>query len=137
MQVSPEIARKVALASGKMCDRVTVPLPPSANALFIVKGKYRVKSPEYRAWLGAAVPALAFLNSPAGYPCRYRILLAGRVNVQRDGANVEKALIDACVTAGVITDDSLKYVRRGEWEWAPGAHEPAVTVWFEKLNEGE
>lgn len=137
MQVQPELARKLALQSGKMQDRVTLPCAPSANNLFITirKTGRRVKSPDYRKWLDEVVPALAFLNAPVAYPCQYHILLAGKVNVLRDGANVEKATIDACVKALVIPDDSLKYIRRGFWEWAPGKDEPTVTVWFTPLME--
>lgn len=139
MQVEPELARKLALASGKMCGRVTLPIAPSSNNLFLTirKTGRRVKTPEYRKWLDEVVPAMAFLNSPASYPCLYRILIAGKVNIRRDGANVEKAVIDAAVKALVVPDDSLKYIRCGTWAWQPGKQDPTVTVWFEKLTDAE
>ena len=30
---------------------LTLPPPPSANAMYLVRGRRRIKSPKYRAWL--------------------------------------------------------------------------------------
>jgi hypothetical protein len=125
--------RKLATANGKLAERVTLPACPSANNLFATFNGRRIKSREYKAWLDRATPLLAILAPPASYPCRYRMHLAGKWNVLRDGQNVEKATIDASVAAGVITDDSLKYVHGGEWTYEKGDSEPTVTVWFEPL----
>lgn len=125
--------RKLAAANGKLESRVTLPAPPSANALFIVRDGKRVKTREYKAWLSQVAPLLSLLASPASYPCRYQMLLAGKWNIQRDGANAEKGAVDAAVAAGVITDDSLKYVRGGNWVYEQGEGAPTVTVWFEPL----
>lgn len=134
MKLSPEQARKIAVQSGQLQPRVTLPVPPSANNLFATVKGFRVKSREYKAWLEQAVPLLAFLAGPASYPCRYRILLAGTLNMLRDGANTEKAAVDAVVAAGVIPDDCLKYVCGGVWGFEKSDREPTLTVWLEEVT---
>lgn len=137
MKFSPEETRKIAVQSGRLQPRVTLPAPPSANNLFATVKGHRVKSSEYKAWLAKAVPLLAFLAGPKAYPCRYRILLCGTLNILRDGANTEKAAIDAIVAAGVIPDDCLKYVCGGVWEFEKSDREPTLTVWLEEVNRIE
>lgn len=134
MKMSVEMARKIALASGNMCDRVTVPQPPSTNNLFITRGKYRVTSPAYRAWQEQAIPLLAFLKSPVAYPVRFRALIRGKVHHARDWDNYVKPLQDGAVKAGVLTGDTLRYVRGGPVDYEPGDYEPVVDVWFEPLD---
>jgi hypothetical protein len=130
MGTTLEGLRRLAAANGKLVERVTLPAPPSANSLFVVRDGKRVKTREYKAWLARVAPLLALLRSPPSYPCRYHLHLTGKWNIQRDGANAEKAAIDATVVAGVIPDDSLKYVRGGEWTYEPGQGDPLATVSF-------
>lgn len=115
--------------------RVTLPLPPSANELFVCVRNRRVKTREYRDWIAAALPLCRRLRPPASLPCTFFFVLEGRVNIQRDGANCEKALTDLCVRAGVIPDDSLKYVLSGYWQAQLGPGEPAVNIWFEPFGQ--
>lgn len=61
--------------------------------------------------------------------------MTGAVNMQSDGSNREKALLDAAVAAKVLPDDSLKYVGSGHWRFAPSDGEATVTVWFEPMGE--
>lgn len=112
-------------------DRVTLPLPPSANNLFLTtRGGKRVKTAEYRAWLAAAVPLLRELRRPA-LPCAYCYVLLGAVNPRSDGGNREKPILDASVEAGVIPDDCLKYVAGGSWGHEATDGPPAAVVWFD------
>lgn len=133
MKIPPALAKMLAAQHpAELRDRVTLPAPPSANALFLVRDGRRVKSKAYRDWLDHAVPLLAFLKPPGAYPCRYRLHLAGKWNAQRDGENTLKPTLDAIVAAGVIRDDCLKWVHGGEWTYeAGGVGPPTVTVWLE------
>ncbi len=126
-------SRLVARPAGELVSRVTVPIPPSANNLFCnLKRGGRVPTKEYTAWKKGADPLVARLRPPPSYPCKFFYLLSGKVFMQRDGGNCEKALLDACVRTGVIPDDSLKYVRGGIWHFEKGEGEPVATIWFEK-----
>lgn len=103
--------------------------PPSVNNLFAtVKDGRRIKSKAYQAWLTAA-----------GWEIRARCipLTIGPIEVEyqierptdrrrRDVANLEKALSDALVAAGVIEDDSL--IERVTIGWADGVKGVRVTV---------
>lgn len=112
-------------------SRVTLPLPPSANALFVASGRVRVKAVPYKHWIEAAAPLVAQLRPPS-LPTRFFYLIKGKVNESRDGDNMAKPLLDVCVTAGVIPNDSLRQVRGACWDYDPGEGPPAVIVWFEE-----
>lgn len=119
--------------------RVTIPAPPSSNHLFRnatnrKTGKpIRVKSNEYNDWIASVLGELATLAPPASYPCRYRLLLTGKWNVLRDGENAQKGVLDAAIKAGVIPDDSLKYIWGGSWDYEGGLGEARITLWFEVI----
>jgi crossover junction endodeoxyribonuclease RusA len=63
-----------------------------------------------RAWLNEAVPLLKAARVRFDGPVRMYMLLSPPDRRRRDGDNLEKAIMDALVKAGVIRDDSLKYV---------------------------
>lgn len=124
--------RIVARPAGELLDRVTLPIPPSQNNLYLnVKRKGRVPTREYTAWKKLAYPLVERLRPPASYPCKFFFLIGGKVNMRSDGGNREKALLDATVNTGVIPDDSLKYVRGGIWHYEESGEEPYATIWFE------
>lgn len=122
-------------------DEVVVPVPPSANNLFLTAGRRRVKTPAYTEWLKAAVPLLARLRRPARTPVEVRVTVTGGNgwNPARDIANVEKAITDALVEAGVLADDST---RAGVWrcvqEFRPGnaGDDAVVAVRVTELTAG-
>ena len=128
----PTKTRLVARPAGELLDSVTVPIPPSTNNLYVnLKRGGRVPSKEYTAWQKAVMELVARLRPPVSYPCKFFCLLSGKVFQQRDGDNCQKPLLDMCKKAGVIADDSLKYVRGGVWHYEPEAGEPTATIWFE------
>lgn len=137
MTVPPDLARKLALASGKMQDRVTVPIGPSTNNLFVSRGSKRVKSPEYRKWLELVLPQLAFLNSPAAYPCKLVAVIGGKLHHARDLDNTLKVILDAAKLALVIEDDSNKYLRGIDLSYEPGTGPATMTVSFQPLPDEE
>ena len=132
-QLPKSVATTLRAAVPKV-DRVTVPAPPSTNNLYLnAKGKGRVKSPEYRAWIDATAGLWAELASPESYPCEFYVIFQGKWDRHRDGDNAFKPLLDACVAAGVIAGDSLARVWGWHGVYAPhlGGDVPECVVWFE------
>lgn len=105
-----------------------VPVPPSVNNLFVTRGARRFKSPEYRAWLLAAVPVLANLRKPGRLPAEIRVTVFGPINAARDLDNLLKPIGDALVAAGVIPGDSVKHVGRWTVERKPDSVAPAAVA---------
>lgn len=112
--------------------RVELPIPPSTNNLYTTtKKRRRVKSQQYQRWLARAMPLARRLAKPAALPCRFRCLIQGSPDSRRDGDNMQKPLLDLCVTAGIIPDDRLSVVCGGAWDYIVSEGEPRVVIWFE------
>lgn len=124
-------ADPAALAPGGLREWVILPPPPSTNNLFLNARKGRIKTAEYRAWIAKAEPDVRALAPPASLPCRLNYLLAGKWNEQSDGFNREKALADLVVSCGIIPDDSLRFLRGGQWDVLPLDRPACVVVWLE------
>lgn len=89
----------------------TLPLPPSANALFRnLKGRGRVKTQAYKAWIDDAAWHLKAAWSRAGkpeyadQPMRLSIEL-GLTGRRRDASNCAKAIEDLLVSQLPVPDD--------------------------------
>jgi Holliday junction resolvase RusA-like endonuclease len=81
---------------------ISIPIPPSANALFIaLRNGSRVKSPVYQAWLKEVVPMMR--RDPMPKP--YAITIRANVNHRRDIDNLAKPILDALVKAGLMIGD--------------------------------
>jgi Holliday junction resolvase RusA-like endonuclease len=107
----------VALFRAEQCPDgwINIPLPPSTNNLFInLKRGGRTESPKYRAWKKEVSPILESVPAVKSYPVQ--LTLAVRVGKgwrsNSDIANREKAATDALVSAGILKDDTCKYVQR-------------------------
>lgn len=91
--------------------RFLLPLPPSANALFMNFGKKRKKTYTYEMWIGEA-SQMILEQKPPNMTDRCIIVYDMQCpNKSRDSGNCEKALTDILVTHGIIKDDSYKYVK--------------------------
>jgi len=109
---------------------LSLPVPPSTNALFAnARGKGRVKTPEYKAWLKSAGLLVSFQTAktrvrsvPSPVIVEVRI---GKVNQARDADNFMKAVNDLLVACGVIAGDNLIHLHRSSAEKA-----------FETVREG-
>ena len=90
---------------------IRLPIPPSTNHLFANTRSGRVKSREYKAWIGHAgwelrtQPRASVMGQVS-----LRFLLP--FNARRDASNYIKPLEDLLVTHRMIEGDSMKYVRR-------------------------
>lgn len=99
--------------------RIELPFPPPLSACFTnVKGVGRVSTQRYKAW---QTEALWMVKQQKAKP------VAGEVSISvglvapdrraRDAGNTDKAVCDLLVKAGIIIDDSNRYVRRLSYEW--------------------
>lgn len=87
----------------------TVSMPPTANNLFLnVRGKGRVKTPEYRAWIetNGWVIKTAMVTGKIAGPYALRVQVGKPDNRRRDISNLIKALEDLLVSTGAVRDDS-------------------------------
>ena len=134
MKLSREMTAKVLALAGEQKAPVgsdpyaELPLPPSVNNLFVTRGNRRFKSPEYRAWLALVIPKLSRLKRVAG-PFEIVLTVFGEVSASRDIDNMIKPVVDACVKADVIGNDTIRQVRRvvAEMKWG-SLGEPKVLV---------
>lgn len=102
---------------------IALPGPISTNNLFRnVPGKGRVVTAEYASWkkradqcIGAHLPCPRFT-----LPVEITLFVGENGVGQMDSDNTAKAYIDALKRAGVIRDDSRKWLRKSEAIWVPG-----------------
>jgi len=115
---------------------IDLPIPPSVNGLYKnVQGKGRVKTNSYKRWQRQVYPLLAQMKRPEVYPVSILIVVSGKVNMQRDISNFEKAITDALVNTGVIPDDSLKFVDDHRQRYVGGDGEAKAEVFiFERAS---
>ena len=100
---------------------LALPSAISTNNLFRnVKGRGRVKTDEYAKWQTRAAELIA-IQRRHSFTMPVKItLFVGEVGIgNMDSDNTAKAPIDALKKAGVIRDDSRKWVRATECIWMP------------------
>lgn len=102
-------------------DEHWLTVPPSVNNLFFSTVKGRSKSKEYRRWTAKAIKRLRGWKWEGQYPISITFTVREKVNVRRDADNMLKPLADSLVKAGVIVDDSVKYVTDFRIVYRPGA----------------
>lgn len=101
-----------------MCE---LPLPPSVNHLFPTVGKRRMKSMKYKTWLAVALPILKALPRwQGGYPIKVRMVIQEKIHGNCDIANFEKATCDSLVSAGIIHNDTNKFITENTQRYEPG-----------------
>jgi crossover junction endodeoxyribonuclease RusA len=100
---------------------IELPLPPSANNLFInLRGGGRALAPKYRAWREAAVATIAVTVGGARVAGPYALRIeAGRPDKRRrDLDGLLKGISDALVKGQAVDDDSV--CESIEAKWVPG-----------------
>lgn len=122
------------------CLVVTVGGEPVPTARVRVNGG-RASTPrrtvEYQAMVArAARHAMREQRWPERYdgPVRISITIFG-ANLNTDGDNIQKGVVDALVKAGSIRDDCLRYVRSGSWVYAGESDKPGIVVNVEMLGQ--
>ena len=91
---------------------IRFPLPPSTNSLFYNTAQGRRKTPRYRKWRDAAALEICTTRPVPGRmagPCDITIFLPP---FRGDIDNRTKPCLDIAVAAGIIADDSQRYLRR-------------------------
>jgi Holliday junction resolvase RusA-like endonuclease len=92
---------------------IELPMPPTTNNLFLnVRGRGRIVSPDYQSWKESVMPHLESLTPIEEYPVSITLTIVWGKGWRSnsDVANREKATTDALVAAGILRDDSCKYV---------------------------
>lgn len=98
-----------------------LPFPPSVNDMFLNnrgRGKGRIKSPDYRAWIEQS---LWELNAQRVKPFLERAIIHIDLDDTRNGDcdNRAKPVADVLVAAGILRGDSKKHVKRVSVGWEP------------------
>lgn len=102
-------------------QRITLSeLPPPISACFTnaKHGKGRVPTSRYKTWTETSLWEIKS-QKPRSFTGEVSVSI-GLVSPDkrhRDAGNLDKALSDVLVKAGVIVDDSNRYVRRLSYEW--------------------
>jgi len=86
-----------------------------------------------KAWLGEAILLLRATRVRFDGPVKVSMFLSPPDRRRRDGDNLEKAVMDALVKAGVIQDDSLWHVPKSSRELA-GECEGYVLLVVEEIS---
>ena len=106
-----------------MTHIIHLPRPISTNTLFRnVKGKGRVKTKKYEAWLKEAWAMIAPQKDFKVISSPVRLLFAiGEVGISpnMDGDNALKGYIDALVANSILLDDRRSIVKAIGMEWVP------------------
>jgi crossover junction endodeoxyribonuclease RusA len=100
--------------------RIEIPFPVPLSACFTnAPGKGRVPTSRYKAWQTEAMWSIkAQRVKPVGGQVSVFIRLVAPDKRHRDAGNCDKAIGDILVKAGIIKDDSNRYIRRLTYEWA-------------------
>jgi Holliday junction resolvase RusA-like endonuclease len=112
---------------------LTLPFPPTVNNLFRnVPGKGRVRTGHYRLWLQEAALLLRAQRAPS-LKGSYRLTISAvrPDNRRRDIANLEKAVSDCLVHAGVIEDDHMAQSILLMWSDSAPIKGGAITIHLE------
>ena len=82
---------------------ITIPLPPSTNALYVVRDGRRRKTSEYNKWLKVA---RVFMMGAERFPVKtsLRVDIDAAISRRRDIDNIIKPILD-CLQPMVIPDD--------------------------------
>lgn len=119
--------------------RIDLPFPVPLSACFkdvqITSKKtgqtFRTRAPtgRYKAWQKEAMEMIR-LQRPRKFDGEVAVYvrLVAPDRRGRDAGNCDKAVLDILVKAGVIVDDSNRYVRRLTFEWADEGPSCAVVV---------
>jgi crossover junction endodeoxyribonuclease RusA len=109
--------------------RIELPFPVPLSACFTnAQGRGRAPTPRYKAWQTEALWSIKAQHiKPIGGRVSVFIRLVAPDKRHRDAGNCDKAIGDILVKAGIIKDDSNRFIRRLTYEWADDGP-PCVVV---------
>ena len=115
--------------------RLELPFPVPLSACFTnVKGRGRVTTARYKAWTETSLWLIKSQRvKPVDGPVSIYVRLVAPDKRHRDAGNCDKAVCDVLVKAGIIQDDSNRYVRRLTYEWQEEG--PACLVIIQRCEE--
>lgn len=114
---------------------VNLPVPPSVNNLYFNSPHGgRVMTAEGRAWCEDAIDRLKAMRKATAYPVTIHYVIREYVRANRDGSNMEKALVDCMKKAKVIEDDDVRRVVGQSWRYEPTEDGVGVDVWWEPAD---
>lgn len=118
---------------------IDLPFPPSTNSLYQnVKGKGRVKTMGYNAWLLAAGQEIVRQRLRAyDVPVEIWVYLEDSPRYTGDCSNRAKAAEDLLVKHKIIADDSKRYVRSCHQVWSPETKGCRVSIRPAPVHGGE
>jgi Holliday junction resolvase RusA-like endonuclease len=97
--------------------KVTIPTPPSTNAIWRAVNGRVIKSAEYRAWITqAGLVLMSQRPKSVTGPCNVRVCC--ETNGRRDLDGYLKATLDLLVTHKLIDSDRCKTVRQITLDWS-------------------
>jgi len=115
---------------------IRLPWPPSVNHYWKAHGNRRYISRTAKAWMDEAVLLLRAAGVRFDKPVEVRMFLSPPDRRRRDGDNLEKAIMDSLVKAGVIRDDSLWQVPKSCRELLEGCGGYVLLV-VEEISRGK
>lgn len=118
-------------------SRIELPFPPPLSACFTnAPGRGRVPTKRYTDWTTEALWSVK-AQKPTRFTGRVSIFvyLVAPDKRHRDAGNMDKAICDLLVKAGIIVDDSNRYLRRLTYEWRDDGPACVVLVneWVEDM----
>lgn len=115
--------------------RIELPAPVPLSACFTnVAGRGRVPTKRYLAW---QTEAMWMIKAQKARPVKGQVSVYVRLVApdkrHRDAGNADKGIMDALTKAGIIEDDSNRYVRRLTFEWCEDG--PACVVVVQSIEQ--
>jgi Holliday junction resolvase RusA-like endonuclease len=109
----------------------------SANQMYVpVRRGVMCKSAKYNDWIKENVDIVRQMKKPEQYPIHIDILILAdsKWKQRHDTDNCIKPLVDLLVKAGVIPDDSTRYIESIQARHLMGFGKPVVTISYTEIN---
>jgi Holliday junction resolvase RusA-like endonuclease len=109
----------------------------SANQMYVpVRRGVMCKSAKYNSWINENINIVKQMKKPEKYPIHIDILILAdhKWKQKHDTDNCIKPLIDLLVKAGVLPDDSTKYIESVHARHLTGVGKPVVTISYSEID---
>ena len=109
----------------------------SANQMYVpVRRGVMCKSAKYNSWINENIEIVKQMKKPEKYPIHIEILILAdhKWKQKYDTDNCIKPLIDLLVKAGVLPDDSTRYIESVHARHLMGVGKPVVTISYNEID---